>query len=527
MSLQSKLPPSAASRRVFLQHASTLGVLAGAGAPAALNLLAAGSAIAQTAPDYKAVVCLFFFGGNDAYNMVLSTDTASWAAYTATRNQAPDSIALLAPGTAAVPGAAAGSPARLGGVLPIAPANANALNTGRTFALHPLMGTLQTMFDTDKRLAIVPNVGPLIRPTTKAQYGQSSHPKPASLYSHNDQQNTWQALATEGVTRGWGGRMGDALASMNTRVAFTSVSAAGNAVWLSGQTIRQYQVSTNGAIRMGADGNGRLYGSTALADAVLSVSGRARGTHVLEGDVAAVAQRSIDAEIALRTALKPASDPAFGTAPASGNYNPANDPKLQYDAPLNNNAKTFNGVAQQFQVVARMIEAGIAGTTGVKRQVFFVSLGGFDTHDLQNRNQADLMARIAHGLRYFDTALGALNARANVTTFTASDFGRTFTSNGDGTDHGWGSHHFVMGGAVKGGDLYGRHPVLGAKNANNNNFDSSPDQLGNGALLPEVSVDQLGATLGRWFGVSDTGLLDIFPNLAQFDAAKRNLGFML
>jgi uncharacterized protein (DUF1501 family) len=113
-----------------------------------------------------------------------------------------------------------------------------------------------------------------------------------------------------------------------------------------------------------------------------------------------------------------------------------------------------------------------------------------------------------------------------VTTFTGSDFGRTFTSNGDGSDHGWGAHHFVMGGAVKGGDLYGNFPVLGAKNVNNNNFDNSPNQLGNGSLLPENSVDQLGATLGRWFGLSDVQLLDVFPNLKNFDLSKRDLGFM-
>jgi uncharacterized protein (DUF1501 family) len=136
------------------------------------------------------------------------------------------------------------------------------------------------------------------------------------------------------------------------------------------------------------------------------------------------------------------------------------------------------------------------------------------------------MARLAQGLRYFDTSLGAMGARSNVTTFTASDFGRSFTSNGDGTDHGWGSHHFVMGGAVKGGDLYGRFPTLATKNANNSNFDASPDQLGNGALLPETSVDQLGATLGAWFGLSATQIADIFPHLANFDASRRNLGFM-
>ena len=508
-----------ASRRLFLQQAGAMSVLTGSAAPLALNLLAAGSAAAQTATDYKALVCLFFFGGNDAYNMVLPTDSASWQAYTATRNQAPDSIALLAPGTAPNTAAAAGSPARLGGVLPIAPLNAQ----GRTFALHPLMGTLQTMFDTDKRLAIVPNIGPLVLPTNKTQYGQSSHPKPKSLYSHNDQQNTWQALAPEGATSGWGGRMGDLVASANTNPVFTAVSAAGNAVWLAGRNVRQYQVGTNGAVRLGVDSNNRVFGSADVGAALQRIASTSRGTHLFEADIAAVGKRSIDAEVLLRTALKAASDPAFGTPPTSGNYNANTDPKLLYPNPLNG-GNSFNALAQQFQVVARMIDAGMRGASGASRQVFFVSLGGFDTHDFQNRNQADLLARVAHALRYFDTALGAIGARNMVTTFTASDFGRTFTSNGDGTDHGWGGHHFVMGGAVRGGDLYGRFPVLATKNANNNNFDGSGDQLGNGAMLPGTSVDQLGATLGRWFGVSDSALLDIFPNLANF--STRDLGFM-
>jgi uncharacterized protein (DUF1501 family) len=159
--------------------------------------------------------------------------------------------------------------------------------------------------------------------------------------------------------------------------------------------------------------------------------------------------------------------------------------------------------------------------------VFFVSLGGFDTHDGQNRSHAELMAKLSHALSYFDNTLGAMGLRNNVTTFTASDFGRTFTSNGDGTDHGWGSHHFVMGGAVKGRDFYGKFPVVGVKNVKNNDFDSSPNQLGNGSLLPETSVEQLGATLGRWMGVSEGNLADIFPNLKNFDAAKRDLGFMV
>ena len=505
-----------ASRRLFLRQAGAVSALGAASAPLALNLAAIGSAAAQAAGDYKAIVCLFLFGGNDSINMVLPTDSASFANYTTIRNQAPDSIALLAPGTPK--GGNGTSPVALGGVLPIAPTR----NQGRTFALHPTMAPLQAMFDTDKRLAILPNVGPLILPTTKAQYGQSSHPKPRSLFSHNDQQNTWQSFSTEGATRGWGGRMADLLASMNSRTIFTSISTSGSAVWLAGQDVQQYQVSSNGAIRLGTDGNNRVYGSTAIATAMQNIVSASRGTHVMEADIATVAQRSIDAELSLRAALKPASDALFGT-PAT-NYNANTDPKLQYTNPQTG-AQAFNSLAQQMQIVARMIDASSSASIGAKRQIFFVSVGGFDTHDAENANHAQLMARLAHAMRYFDTTLVGMGASTKVTTFTASDFGRTFTSNGDGTDHGWGAHHFVMGGAVKGGDLYGTFPIYGAKNANNNNFDSSPDQLGNGSLLPTTSVDQLGATLAKWFGLSDSQLLDVFPNLQNF--TTRDLGFMV
>lgn len=510
-----------ASRRLFLRKAGAMATL-GAASPLALNLSFMSQAAAQTASDYRALVCIFLFGGNDSFNTVLATDTASWNAYTATRTQAPDSIALLAAGTAPNAGAATGSPARLGGVLPIAPTNAQ----GRSFALHPYLGALRTLFDTDRRLAIVPNVGPLVLPTTKAQYATASHPRPASLFSHNDQQNTWQSFQPEGATVGWGGRLGDLMAANNQRAIFTAVSASGNAVWLAGQNVRQYQVGSGGAIRMGSDANGRIYGSTAVAASMDRIVRGTRGTHVFEGDVAAVSTRSIDAETALRSALKPASDPLFGTPPASGAYNANNDPKLRYTPdPLVPGTTAFNALAQQLQVVARMIEAAGNANIGARRQVFFVSLGGFDNHDLQNRNHADLMARLGHAMAYFDATLGAIGARNAVTTFTASDFGRTFTSNGDGTDHGWGAHHFVMGGAVRGGDLYGAFPVLGVKNTNNNNFDASPDQLGNGSLLPATAVDQFGATLARWFGLADGELNGVFPNLANF--SQRSLGFML
>ncbi len=508
-----------ASRRLFLRQAGALSTLGVAGAPLALNLAAMGSAAAQAASDYKAIVCLFMFGGNDSLNMVLPTDSASFANYTAVRNQAPDSIALLAPGTARNTAAAAGSPAHLGGVLPIVPTNAQ----GRTYALHPVMGAMQTLFNTERRLAILPNAGPLVLPTSKGQYFQSAHSKPPSLFSHNDQSNYWQSFRSEGATIGWGGRMGDLLASQNGRAVFTAISTSGNAVWLSGQSVRQYQVGSGGAVRMGVDGSGRVFGSAAVGTAMNAIVSGSRGTHPFEADMATVSARSIDAELSLRSALPAADNALFGTAATSGAYNASNDPKLRYTNPVTGTV-ALNALAQQFQTVARMIHASSAGGVQARRQVFFVSMGGFDTHDSQNRNHADLMARLSHAMAYFDSTLGAMSAREKVTTFTASDFGRTFTSNGDGTDHGWGAHHFVMGGAVRGGDLYGNFPTLGAKNANNNYFDSSPEQIGNGALIPTTSVDQLAATMAEWFGVSPTQCLDIFPNLGNF--STRNLGFM-
>jgi uncharacterized protein (DUF1501 family) len=506
-----------ASRRLFMRQASALSLVAGAGAPLALNLLAAGSAAAKSADEYRAVVCLFMFGGNDAFNMVLPTDSVSWGHYAALRS----SIALLPVGTPVNPNASAGSPARLGGVLPITPINPQ----GRSYALHPLMKGIQPLFASDKGLAIVANVGPLVTPTTRAQYEQPAHPRPPRLFSHNDQQSVWQTMMPEGATLGWGGRMADLVAEGENKAVFTAISAAGGAVWLSGEKVGQYQVSGSGALRLGADSNNLVYGSPDLAKRLARMAQTAPGGHVLEADVAAIAGRSIAAESILRDKLPPPSDPRLGTVPALGSsYDPQKDPKLLYRNP-ENNTDEFSALAQQLQMVARFVEAGVLGKTGVKRQVFFVSVGGFDTHSKQNSQHTTLMARVAHAMAYFDTALGNINARNNVTTFTASDFGRSFTSNGDGTDHGWGAHHFVMGGAVRSGDLYGRFPTLGGRNSGTGVFDST-DQVRNGALLPSTSVDQLGATLGRWFGLSDDQALEVFPNLKNFNASARNLGFM-
>ena len=312
--------------------------------------------------------------------------------------------------------------------------------------------------------------------------------------------------------------MADLLVAGNgANAVFTAISASGNAVWLAGRQVVQYQVSTSGAIRIGSAGNS-LFGSSVALEKMHTIMRTARSAHLLEQDHAGVVARSIDAERLLSSNLPAADTAPYGT-PGLAEEQP--DPLLQYDNPLTG-SKAVNALAQQLQIAARTISASVK--LGVKRQALFVSLGGFDTHESQNRNHAELMARLGHALRYFDTTLASLGLAQQVTTFTASDFGRTFVSNGDGTDHGWGAHHFVMGGAVRGGDVYGVFPEFGVSDGNGD-F-TSPNQIRNGLMLPSISVDQYAATLGRWLGLDDAQLLDVFPNLVHFDPATRNLGFM-
>jgi uncharacterized protein (DUF1501 family) len=509
-------------RRHLLRLGGALGVL-GTAAPFALQLAAAGSAAGQAAPDYKALVCVFLYGGNDANNMVLATDTDSWGRYFAARNTGQDPIALMPVGTAPTPlgqvnavtgrVATAGSPEAWGGVLPIAPLTVQAVPpganaTGRTFALHPFMGSLKTLFE-QRRLAVVANVGPLIQPITKAQYQAKSAPVPANLFSHNDQQSTWQANATEGARDGWGGRMADMLAGMNgASTLFTAISAAGNAVFLSGQSVVQYQLSTGAApaVVISAQQSASLLGSPVGGTRVRDIITDTNLTSTFASDYAGVVNRSIGAAGTVNGAFAQPIVTAIPTIPA-------------YNNPITGALET-NLLALQLQTVARMVAA--SATLGVKRQVFFVSLGGWDTHNGQNSVQPNLLAKVAHALSYFDGALanvGGADRRASVTTFTASDFSRSFATNGDGTDHAWGAHHFVMGGAVRGGDMYGQYPTLGADLAGFNN----PSMVGQ-ALIPTTSVEQYAATLGAWFGVSPTALDLIFPNLRNF--SSRNLGFV-
>ena len=495
----------------------------GAGAPLALQLAVSGAASAADAADYKALVCVFLVGGNDGHNTVLATDADSWRRYFSARSGGTDSLALMPVGTPILPKGAtstitgrkatATNPEGWGGVLEIVPRVDQPIPDGtdatnRTFALHPFLGPLKTLFDSG-RLAVVANIGPLVQPITKVQYLTRAVPVPLGLTSHNDQQSTWQSGGPEGTRIGWGGAMADRLYGSNgANTVFTAISPTGTALFLAGRDVGQYVVKT-GALPANvvvATQQGTLFGSKVGSAGLTDIIQGTTSTSSFSDDYAAVVARSMQAAGAVNGAI---SQGAATLIPAPGNYvNPITG------------AQQINPLAVQLQTVARLVAS--APQMGLRRQVFFVSLPGFDTHSTQNAAHADLMGQLAQALAYFDTALsnvGGSDLRGSVTTFTASDFGRSFTTNGDGTDHGWGSHHFVMGGAVRGGNIYGQYPTLGIDDTGFSN----PDMVGT-ALIPTTSVDQYGATLGAWFGVSSTDLASIFPNLGNFNSA--NLGFV-
>jgi uncharacterized protein (DUF1501 family) len=455
-----------ASRREFLRTAASVSV-AGAAAPFALNMAGIGAAAAQTATDYKALVCLFMFGANDHNNTVIPYDTANFNAYTAARAGITRLQTDLLPLTPELP---------LIGT-----------NAGRQFALPVEMAPLKTIWDAGK-LAIMANVGPLIVPTTKTQFQNLQVPLPPKLFSHNDQQSVWQASMPEGARLGWGGKMGDLFVSQNTNPIFTCTSINGSAIFLAGQNVGAYQLGTSGSVPISGI-SGSLFGSTSAGSAALRNIIGASGSNLIAQDLADTVNRSIDANALLSAAVSTAPD---FTLPAT---------------------LATSTVAAQLRVVSRMIASRTA--LGAKRQIFFVGLGGFDTHDNQLTTQPGLHAQVAGALAYFYDNMVTLGLSNNVTAFTASDFGRTLTSNGDGSDHGWGSHHFVVGGAVKGRNYYGTFPIMGL----NNN-----DEVGSGRLLPTTSVDQYAATMARWFGVSDSNLSLVLPNIGNFSIS--NLGFL-
>lgn len=462
-----------ASRRCFLQ--AVYGLAARGAVPHRALPLATGLAgmaalansHAATTSGYKALVCLYLNGGSDTHNWVVPIDASGYAEYATAR------------------GDLAWAPGRLQAI------TSTGQGSGRSFGMPLELAPLRDCYESGQA-AIVANVGPLVRPITKAEY-LAGLGVPSKLFSHNDQASTWQTMAPEGAAQpGWGGRLGDILMSANAQPVFTSVSTNGNAAFLSGSHVSQYQVGVEGPILANGVTNASVFGSTSAGSALKRAYTTA--TDGLQLEYARVMQRSMSANATLQTALSGVSVPALpSTAIAQVNAGTTTLDQL--------------GLARQLRMVLQMIAANQA--LGMRRQVFMVQMGGFDTHSNQMRDQPAQMAQVAQSISYFMAALNGMGMQNNVTLFTASDFGRTLQSNGDGSDHGWGSHHFVVGGAVRGTNMYGQFPRTALRTS---------DDVGSGRLLPTTAVSQMAASLAAWMGLSATELLQVWPTLASFSA---------
>lgn len=450
------------TRRHFLKAMGGMGA-AGLGAWSDLNHIAAAASLGApkaAGEDYRALVCIFMFGGNDSNNMVVPTSTAEYQQYATGRTTLALARASL---------------------LPI-----NASNTpGRTFGIHNAMAGLQGLFNQGKA-AVMANVGPLLAPTTRAQLQTRSVPLPFDLYSHSDQQAQWQSSISDNSARsGWGGRLGDLLKTANgTNQGSTLISVSGNNLFEVGNTISSFKVSPGSTF--GLD----FYRADAADPVSKAINGMlsAPTSNLFEGAWNDVITRALENQRVLSSALGSAT-PLTTVFPNTG-------------------------IGSQLQMIAKLI--AVRQALGLKRQVFFASLGGFDTHgDEQVGRQAELLGELSGAMAALYNATVELKLPELVTTFTASDFNRTFPSNGKGSDHAWGSHQWVVGGAVRGGAMYGQFPTL---------VRGGPDDTGGGGLwIPTTSVDQYAATLGSWFGAS-AEINTIFPNLNRFAAA--NLGFL-
>ena len=445
------------NRREFLK-ASGAGMAAAALPVTGLTQMVAP---AGSYSDYRALVCVFLFGGNDSFNMLVPRSDAEYNVYAQSRqNLALDKDALL----------------------PISPL----IPDGAQYGLHPNMGAIQTLFDS-ARVAFIANVGPLIEPTTREQYVNRTVALPPRLFSHNDQQDQWQSLrGREPGKTGWAGRVGDLLRrNVSDQQLAINVSLAGNQLFQAADETVAYTMGRNGPLNFRGMGNAER--AQLRRAAFRQVLGAEYGT-MYERAFRDIQQRAVETVDRVTAAL--------------GNAQP-----LSTDMP-------GSGLGQQLSTVARLIS--VREQLQMQRQIFFVSTGGFDSHDNQLERQPPLLRDVSDSIGAFYRATVELGVSSSVTTFTQSDFGRTLTSNGDGTDHGWGGVQLVVGDAVRGRELYGRYPRLEI---------GGPDDIRRGRLIPGISADQYAATLARWIGVPDEDLGHVAPHLHNF--AQRDLGFLI
>jgi uncharacterized protein (DUF1501 family) len=446
------------NRRSFIKYAS----LAAAGNAAALRPFGALNALAQSPTDYKALVCVFLFGGNDANNTLVPFDTTGYANYAKIRGP----LAIPQTGT--------------GGLIQLA--------AMPNFGLNPNLPDIATLFNSNN-VALVANVGTLVEPTTKAQF-QAGTGLPTNLFSHPDQQLEWQNASQSGSTStGWAGRIADQLsAAYNTGAQVPMVtSVAGDTLFCNGSA------STPVSVSPGNLGGAQCSEGTTECGAQLAT---------------AQALLSFDSGLTLVQADNTITSNAYS-------YAKTLSAAVQSVSPLKTVFPANNGLAAQLQQIAQIIQ--VRAALGVSRQIFFAGIGNFDTHSNQLALQNALLAGISPALSAFYNATVEMGVQNSVTSFTMSDFSRTFQPNSNtGTDHAWGSHHIVMGGAVKGGQLYGTFPTLAL---------AGPDDSGtNGRWVPSTGSVQYAATLASWFGVSAAQMPNVFPNIGSFSTA--NLGFV-
>ncbi|HUD47547.1 MAG TPA: DUF1501 domain-containing protein [Candidatus Baltobacteraceae bacterium] len=484
------------SRRAFLRRTACAAVGTVAMTSAIRDLRFMNAAVAQSAiNDYKAMVCIFLQGGNDSNNLIIPTLQSQYNNYAQIRTP-----------VLAIPQSA---------VLPVTSLDSD----GNTYGLHPSCPELQTLFGEGK-LAFLFNTGTLVYPLSRSEYLSGSTAMPPQLFSHADQQTQWQtSIPDQPPLTGWGGRCADLLESIQPNAPISlMVTLAGANTFEIGNIVSQYSVSTSGAISLSMPSTPSGGASTNRLPTLMNILGLPY-TNLQSQAYAGVAEQAINNAGLLNKAIAGTAG-TFWTVPFP----------TKITAPEGGNS--FNStLSPQLEMVARLIAAGstptASGGFGMKRQIFFCQVGGYDLHTGQTSYSnnspnsvllgahTNLLAELSQSMNAFQRAMEQIGLSNNVTSFTASDFGRTFPSNGEGSDHGWGSHHLILGGAVNGQRTYGQFPALTV---------NGPNDTNTGRWIPTTAIDQYFATLATWFGVDSGNLSTVFPNLGHF--ATPNLGFI-